>query len=36
MSVRDEGVMFALNFSMIFSMFSDWQNELFQTFLNEF
>jgi len=27
---------FALNFSMIFSMFSDWENELFQSFLNEF
>jgi len=28
--------MFALNFSMIFSMLSDWQNELFESFLNEF
>jgi hypothetical protein len=36
MSVWDEGVMFALNFSMISSMFSDRQNELFQSFLNEF
>jgi hypothetical protein len=36
MSVQDEGVMFALNFSMIFSMFLDRQNELFQSFLNEF